>query len=191
MSTVLTSLGWTVWAACFLLASIELMGCATTTAVTPKLVGQEAPACKLHATIVYDGNPDYLPGALISDPDAAEKLIFRYTYRADYGLKQLPSAVQLVNPLNFVGFPTGTNTVVVTGNLDVMRRSSAIRSYAAAASVTRAGTMFSEGETFTAMRRRGLMLVRDNISGQLCQDRLALEKLLENTSPQPGQDGEH
>jgi hypothetical protein len=34
-----------------------------------------------------------------------------------------------------------------------------------------------EGETFTEMRRRGLLAVRDSIEAQIHQDRKALERL--------------
>jgi len=35
-----------------------------------------------------------------------------------------------------------------------------------------------EGETFTDMRRRGLLLVRDNLTSQLCKDQSVIETLL-------------
>jgi hypothetical protein len=40
------------------------------------------------------------------------------------------------------------------------------------------GNVFSEGETFTDMRRRGLLLVRDNLTSQLCKDQSVIETLL-------------
>ncbi len=53
-----------------------------------------------------------------------------------------------------------------------------MRSYAAAASLKVTPTIFGEGETFTEMRHRGLMLVRDNLSSQLCEDQSVLNRLL-------------
>lgn len=145
--------------------------CATTTTVTPELVGPTSLACTLEGAIAYEGNPEFLPRVLVARPVDESPLVFRYSYRVDYALQQLPAPVQLINPLNFVGFPTGANSVVVMGRLQVMRGGLALRSYAAAAGMRRTGTMFSEGETLSEMRRRGLLLVRDNISRQLCSDR--------------------
>ena len=57
-----------------------------------------------------------------------------------------------------------------------MRGDTTIRSYAAA--MKHSGNVFSEGETFTDMRRRGLQLVRDNLTRQLCKDQSVIETLL-------------
>ena len=51
-----------------------------------------------------------------------------------------------------------------------MRGGSVVRSFAAVAAMERSGSMFTEGESLTAMRRRGLLLVKDNISAQVCAD---------------------
>ena len=45
-----------------------------------------------------------------------------------------------------------------------------MKCHAAVAAMERTGSMFTEGETFTAMRRRGLLLVKENISAQVCAD---------------------
>ena len=47
--------------------------------------------------------------------------------------------------------------------------------------------MFGEGETLTEMRRRGLLLLRDNISSQLCADQTTTQAILDAvTWPAPG-----
>ena len=165
--TTLASLAWLLTA-----------GCATTVSITPMLSARDTGACEIRAQVRYDGKPEYLPTALAVDQTASERMVFRYTYEAQYGLKEIPPGIMLVNPLTLFGFPTGTDNVVVTGYLNLIRDQTTLRSYAAAAAMKRSGTVFSEGESFTEMRRRGLLLVRENISRQLCGDQAAIEALL-------------
>lgn len=153
-------------------------GCATTVSITPTLSAKDTGACEIRAPVRYDGKAEYLPGALTVDQTASERPVFHYAYEAQYGLKEIPPGIMLVNPLTLFGFPTGSDNVVVTGYLDLVRDQTTLRSYAAAAAMKRTGTVFSEGETFTEMRRRGLLLVRENISRQLCKDQAAIEALL-------------
>ena len=114
--------------------------------------------------------------------------MFRYIYETQYGLKETEPLLALVNPLTLVGFPVGSDNLIVTGRVDVVRGDTTVRSYGAAVAMKRSSTVFSEGETFTEMRRRGLLLVRDNLSGQLCHDQAILTAMLSDahaTSPSP------
>lgn len=154
-------------------------GCATSVMMTPDL-GRGAPgACTITAPMSYEGNPDYLPQAVAAEPVAAQATVLRYTYNTQYDAKQGITALQVVNPLMIVGFPTGSNFTAVTGLLEVVRGGRTIRSYGAACAMKRTGTVFSEGETLTAMRRRGLLLIRANISAQICRDQQTLQALLD------------
>ncbi len=157
---------------------VALAGCETTVTVTPQLAAKNAHTCQIHAAVRYDGKPDYLPAALVPDPSASGQMAFRYSYEAQYGLKEISPFLSFVNPLTLFGFPTGSDNVVVTGRVDMVRGEAIVRSYGAAAAMKRSGTVFSEGETFTELRRRGLLLVRDNLSGQLCKDQAVLTTLL-------------
>ena len=146
--------------------------------MTPSLPAGDTDTCEIHAQVRYDGKTQYLPIALVVDETASGRTVFRYVYEAQYGLQEIPPGITLVNPLALFGFPTGSDHVVVTGKLDLVRDETTLRSYAAAVAMKRTGTIFSEGETFTDMRRRGLVLVRENIGRQLCKDRAAIETLL-------------
>jgi hypothetical protein len=159
------------------LACFAVAGCATSVSVTPQ-PAKQTPTCQIHASVRYDGKPDYLPGALIVDSAALGQIAFRYSYEAQYGLKETEPFLALVNPLTLVGFPVGSDNLIVTGRVDVVRGDTTVRSYAAAAAMKRSSTVFYEGETFTEMRRRGLLIVRDNLSGQLCQDQALLAAML-------------
>ena len=164
-----------------------IAGCQTTVMVTPQaMAGKGASTCQIRAQVRYDGKEEYLPAALGADPTAPYPVVFQYAYEAQYGLSEIPPGVSLINPLVIFGFPTGTDNVVVTGRVDVIRGTTTLRSYAAAAAMKRAGTVFSEGETFTEMRRRGLLLVRDNLSTQLCKDQATLVALLHESPANAG-----
>ena len=153
-------------------------GCATSVFVTPQVTGPIE--CKVRGHLSYTGtNAEYLPTVLADDPASPADSVLRYAYRADYDLRQLPAEVQWVNPLHLIGMPTGTGALTIAGRLDVMRGGVAVRSFAAVAAMKRSQSMFSEGETFTDMRRRGLLLVRDNIAAQVCADLPTTQAILD------------
>lgn len=168
----------TLWIA----SCLALPGCATEVVITPQLADKSTPKCQIHAAVRYDGKPDYLPSALVPDSSASGISVIRYSYEAQYGLKEFSPILLLVNPLVLVGFPTGNDNLVVTGRVDVVRGDTTLRSYAAAAAMKRSATVFYEGETFTEMRRRGLLLVGDNLSQQLCKDQETLVTLLNDSA---------
>jgi hypothetical protein len=156
---------------------VALAGCAASVSVTPT-VGTKTAVCQIRATVHTDGKAEYVPGVLVQDASAPAATVVKYSFDAQYGLNEYNAFVVAVNPLSLVGFPTGSDNMVVTGRIDLLRKETVVRTYAAAASMKRSPTIFGEGETFTDMRRRGLMLVRDNLSIQLCQDQAALTTLL-------------
>jgi hypothetical protein len=165
-----------------------ISGCETTVAVTPQMNHQAVDVgCVIRAPLRYEGKADYLPRSLVAEPDSAKSVVIRYGYTTQYGFKQTAVGLTLVNPLTLFGFPTGSDSLVITGQLDVLQDDAPIRSYAAAASMKRAGTVFSEGETYTEMRLRGLLLVRDNINSQICKDESILLPLLHQPPPESSQ----
>jgi hypothetical protein len=166
----------------FLPIVISLSGCAASIHLTPLLSDRVRSDCILHGHVSYDGNREYLPAALLDDAGSPSDLILRYVHEEKYGLHEMPVGVQLVNPLNFVGFPTGSSSLSIAGRLDVIRGGAVVRSFAAVAAMERNGSMFGEGETFTAMRRRGLLLIKDNISAQVCADLRATQALLDHST---------
>ena len=168
---------------------LALLGCATQVAIIPQLTDKTTPGrCQIRAQVRYEGKRDYLPAALVDDPAASHATAIRYSYEAQYGLNETNPFIVAFNPLTLVGFPTGDDNFVVTGRVEVVRGDATLRSYAAAASMKRSSTVFYEGETFTEMRRRGLLLVGNNLSSQLCKDQEILTALLndsDNKSPRP------
>lgn len=154
-------------------------GCSATLRATPEPAGPPPPDCMVRAHIDYGGNRDYLPSVLSDDPSAPADSVVRYSHEEQYGSSSLPAGEQIVNPLHLFGVPTGSSDLVVVARLDVMRGGEVMRSFAAAAVMSRSDTMFGEGETLTEMRRRGLLLLRDNISSQVCADRTTTQAILD------------
>jgi hypothetical protein len=160
-----------------------LAGCETQVTLTPQLSAQAPPTCVIAAPLSYDGQPAYLPQVIAAEPAADHATVLRYSYDAQYNAKQQATALQPLNPLLLAGFPTGSNAITVSGLLEVVRDGKPVRTYAAACALKRSSTVFSEGETLTAMRRQALLLVRDNISVQICHDQRGLRALLGGDRP--------
>lgn len=163
----------------WVVAVLLCAGCAATLRVTPDVAGPPAAGCVVRAHVEYDGNRDYLPAVLVDDAAAHPDSVIRYAHEEQYGTSALPTGVQLVNPLHWIGMPTGSSDLVIVARLNVMRRGEVVRSFAAAAVMSRNDTMFGEGETLTDMRRRGLLLLRDNIASQVCVDRTTTQAILD------------
>jgi hypothetical protein len=153
-------------------------GCETTVLITPNVGAGAKSTCTIQAAVSYEGNPDYLPHAIATVPVGSQTTFLRYTYNTAYNAKEGDAVLQAVNPLMLFGFPTGYNSGTISGLLEVVQNGQTIRSYAAACNMKRHGTVFSEGETLTDMRRRGLQLVADNISTQICRDQPTLKPLI-------------
>ncbi len=167
----------------FVLSALGLAGCETQVTLTPTVSAQTSPSCVIAASLSYDGQPVYLPQVISAEPGTDHGTLLRYSYNTQYDGKQEATALQLVNPLLIVGFPTGSNAITVSGLLEVVRDGKPVRAYAAACALKRSSTVFSEGETMTALRRRGLLLVRDNIAAQICHDQQGLRALLAGDRP--------
>jgi hypothetical protein len=156
-----------------------LTGCSTSTLVTPDIAASVAPGCTVFGHVSYEGNRDYLPEVLMDDPDRPIDSVLRYTHEDHYGRNDVPAGIQLVNPLHLVGMPTGSSSLSILARLDILRGGAIVRSFAAVATMERSQSMFSEGETFTEMRRKGLLLVKKNISAQVCADLPVTQAILD------------
>jgi hypothetical protein len=154
---------------------LSLGACTGALHVSPAPAAFPPANCALRARVEYRGAPDYVPAVLVDTADAV--LAYAFTYEVVYGSQAIDPLLQFVNPLNFVGFPTGAHDVRVVARVDVRTPSGVVRSYAAAAAADATGTMFSEGATLTELRRRALLAVRDSLARQLCADADALAGL--------------
>ncbi len=156
---------------------VILCGCATTMRVNPQVTKMENIDFQIKGKIICEGNKEYLPRILVDEPVPNPKFVLKYVYNAVYGKHDVPDLVALYNPLTIVGFPTGENTVTIIGKLDVMKGEEVIKSYIATCVLEKTRSLFSEG-TFTEMRKKGLIAVRNNIEVQVYLDKNYLENLL-------------
>jgi hypothetical protein len=137
--------------------------------VMPDVKNTCAAGFRAPGKIDYDGNRDYLPRILVDDPALQSPVVYRYLHAAEYGTQSVPDLLALFNPLTLVGFPTGGNMVRIAGKLDVVVDNLVVRSYSAGAALDKTRSLYA-GETYTDLRKMGLIAVRDNIEAQLCRD---------------------
>lgn len=157
-----------------------LTGCAAKMVVTPTIITNDNLSnFKIEGKIEYDGNKEYLPRTI--NYDSAPDTIFclKYSYDVTYGRDNTPQAIPLFNPLTIIGFPIGENTLVVKGKLLLLKGKEVLKEYSATCGLEKTRSLFSEGETFSELRKKGLIAVRDNIEMQMYQDREFLSKLKE------------
>jgi hypothetical protein len=165
----------------YLIVAVFLSGCATNIVVTPQAMENDIKSSFQVAGIVeYDGNKDYLPRT-IKESSAQSDISIKYEYQITYGRDKTPQALPLFNPLTIVGFPIGEDTMVVTGNLTLSKGEEVIKAYTATCGMEKTRSIFSEGETFSELRKKGLLLIRDNIEIQMCGDKEFLLKLIHQT----------
>jgi len=146
-------------------------GCGTRMAITPQVASRDVAGFKVKGNIVYEGNPDYLPRTISQGNPGESDLSFRYAYQCAYGRDNTPQAIPLFNPFSLVGFPIGANTLVIAGKLDVYRGDALVKSYSATCAMDKTRNLFYEGETYSELRKRGLVEVRNNIESQMHEDR--------------------
>jgi hypothetical protein len=155
-------------------AVILLSGCTPSTpnmVTTPDIAVIPTGDFSLGGEIDYDGNKEYLPRTVTADARLGHPLILRYRYEVTYGRDALPPAIPALNPLTIYGFPTGADTVVVIGKLEILKGGSVVKTYSALCMLDKTRTIFSEGETLSKIRKRGLLAVRDSIEAQMYADR--------------------
>ena len=116
----------------------------------PKLTGD---AFRIKGIISYDGNKDYLPCTIVDEATSNSQLTFQYVHATSYGKRDVPDLIALYNPLTVLGFPLGENTVTTVGKLSIMKGNEFIKSYSAICSIEITRHIFSEGNTFSQMRR--------------------------------------
>lgn len=159
------------------LSLIVLVGCGTTMVVTPDLKQTASVDFRVKGNVIYDGNREYLPRTIVGSPVGEASLTFQYTYDVIHGKDNVPQLLPLFNPLTIVGFPIGEDTVVITGRLEILKRSELVKAYTATCGLDKTRNIFWQGETFSELRRKGLIAVRDNIEAQMNEDRELLSRL--------------
>lgn len=164
-----------------LVGIVLLSSCATNMAITPQVSEVNVSDFKLKGKVEYDCNKEYLPRTIVNeDENVNQYIIIQYSYTETYGRDNTPQALPLFNPLSLVGFPIGENTLVINGKLIILKGKEVIKEYSATCGLEKMRSIFSEGETFSELRRKGLLAVRDNIEYQMYQDRVFLWDMTSN-----------
>lgn len=152
------------------------VGCATSMNVTPLITEIDCHSFKLKGIVRYDKNIKYLPRTITNESkqNDVSSLIIKYEYQVSYGRDYLFHSgefVPLFNPLTLIGSPIGGDNVYVIGKLDIMQGGKNIKIYKSACVLEKTRNLFYQGETFSEMRKKGLISVRNNIESQMCQDK--------------------
>jgi hypothetical protein len=162
------------YSACLL--SLIFSACAPHIVITPDLAIVPSNDFSLGGKIDYEGNTEYLPRTVSAESHPGATLTLRYRYEVTYGRDAVHQALPLFNPLTIVGFPIGADSVVVTAKLEVLKGSFQVKEYTAVCVLDKYRTIFSEGESLSELRKRGLLAVRENIETQMYGDRDLLLK---------------
>lgn len=154
-----------------LISLITFYGC-TSTRISIDPVGEVSESNKsiLCGVVIYEGHKsEYLPLSLRDSPNRRNVKI-KYQYEVKYGVED-DTALDLFNPLLIMGMPKSEDNVVILGRLEIKTDSGFAKTYEEVIVLSKSKTIFSEGETLTDIRRKGLILMRDKIDFVLSQDR--------------------
>ncbi len=157
-------------------AFIFIVSCTPVMNVRPQFVKMGNVLSVINGKIHYDGNKEYMPRTVSNDTSSVSSIIIKYQYLVDYGNNNIHFA-NLFNPLLCVGFPTGQDTLVVAGKIDIIKNNEVARSYSALCAFEKTRNLFYHGPSFSELRKTGLLNVRDNIEAQMYKDKEALLKI--------------
>jgi hypothetical protein len=158
---------------------VIIFGCSTRMAVSPQIEKfDKVPDFRLKAKIDYDGKYDYLPRTVLAEAAPGSDISISYKYLENYGRDNIHQALPLFNPLSLVGFPIGENTLIVSSKLTISKNNEVVKEYSCSCALENTRSLFSEGETFSELRKKGLLTVRDNIESQMYHDKDFLLRLL-------------
>lgn len=125
----------------------------------------QAPPVLIRGAIQYEGNRDYLPRTVGQD-DSGMKI--RFEYEVQQGRED--SSTIFLPVVNLVINPKGMNWVIAAGSLEILEDGQVKHSYKSVKQLDGAGV--GGATTLTALRRRALLAVRDDIERQMIQEGL-------------------
>lgn len=153
-----------------MLAMAFLNGCGTTCHIVPEIAEVEYVDFSMVGQIEYDGNADYLPQTVKHGKGDADLPLIKYSYNVVYGKDAVPELLPLFNPLSIVGFPIGSDNIVIVGGLEIAKNGDT-KQYISTCVFDKNRNLFYEGDTFSELRKKGLLMVRQNIESQMLKDR--------------------
>lgn len=168
---------WRLWKWAGMLAICCLCGCATRMVTSPAYEDVGKVELRIPAKLGTDCNREYVP-RIVDEQSEDTPLVFKYRYEVTYGRDNTSQLLPLFNPLTILGFPIGEDTMIVLGTLEIFDSGVPIKKYTAVSAFEKTRNLFSEGETMTMLRRKGLLSVRNNLEEQVYQDRGELQARL-------------
>lgn len=115
--------------------------------------------------ITYDGNREYLPTVLKHDENSQSNSIYEYEVEYINGSTKM-DVINIWNPLLIVGFPMGSEAVIVQGKL-IYRNANQIENVFTASCIAKKTRNLFQNSSSTEPRRNCLLAVRDNIDIQV------------------------
>jgi len=160
----------------FILTLMVLSGCGTTLHIEPKVAEIDSGDFCVVGHVEYEGNEDYLPQTIKRGAEDESLPAIRYEYKVGYGKDSVPEILPLFNPLTLVGFPIGSDSILIVAELVIEKRET-LRRYRSTCVIDKRRSLFYQGKTFSELRKNGLLLVRKNIESQMLNDREFLSNL--------------
>lgn len=151
----------------FIIAILQLTGCATSTIIVKPDIKDVHLSKKslLRGKIDYDKtNKDYLPTMI---EKGNTNLTLRYRYTVKYNTEGVENdALNLFNPLLFVGFPLSESDLLVSGKLSVLKYGKVIETFESSCVAKDTRTLFDTGGS-SEDRKKCLLKIRYNIDTQI------------------------
>jgi hypothetical protein len=149
--------------------------------VSPELDLPPTIAVLLKAPISFDGNKEYLPRTISEDVSPSSDFSVNYSYTELQERDDSKEVLALFNPLTLIGFPTGGIASTINARLNISKGNEVIKSYNAICKLKVTRTIFTDGDSFSELRKKGLIAVRNNIEAQMYKDQESLKRIAEGT----------
>lgn len=152
-----------------LLGAIALcfVGCAEQTLrVTPEVNHVDEVATPIYCNVIYEqGNSEYLPSILRHNAESA--CLAHYSYDVKYVNGSTDwDALNIFNPLLFVGFPMSEESVFVEAKLELEEKEGSFKEFTASCIANKTRNLFQTGGS-SGPRKACLIVVRDTINTQI------------------------
>lgn len=160
------------------MAALILAACSTKVLTTPSVKKTEGKLECISSKIIYIGNKDYLPGTISLCESDGSALTSAYKYDVAYSGTSAGTefGVALI-PTSLVGTPTGSDTITVSATLELLRDGIRANKYESSCELHFYRGLFAGATDFSALRRQGLLSVKENIEQQMMHDILKLQSL--------------
>lgn len=125
--------------------------------------------------LTYNGNRDYLPGTIA---EAENGVAITYETKVEYNSTgHMGDFFRALIPTTIVGTPIGSKGLMCGGVVTFVCADGSERKYSAASNIRKSTSIF-EGSDMTALRREGLLSVRENLESQMSSDVVSLGKCM-------------